>query len=137
MTGIHPITIGANTVIHLRSKLNSAYGTIAIGEGCIIGERAVVGLLGEGGKGVVIGKGVVLEAGARVEGNLGDGSVVEAGGIVGRGAVVGKVGRSLILLFLESITYISLTCSWNLCRWEAVPFRSFPYTYHMTPLLYY
>lgn len=108
ITGIHPVTIGANTVIHLRSKLTSAHGTITIGDGCIIGERAVVGLQGVGETGVVIGNGVVVEAGARVEGSVGEGTVIEAGGVVGRGAVVGKVGRLLILLFLESTACITL-----------------------------
>ncbi len=108
VTGIHPITIGANTVIHLRSKLTSAHGTITIGDGCIIGERAVVGLQGVGETGVVIGNGVVVEAGARVEGSLGEGTVIEAGGVVGRGAVVGKVGRLLILLLLELTACIAL-----------------------------
>lgn len=123
-------------MIHLRSKLNSAHGTIAIGEGCIIGERAAVGLQGEGGQGVVIGKGVVVEAGARVEGSLGEGSVVEAGGIVGRGASVGKVGRFLILPFLKSSTYsfiLVLDRRWTYTDGEQRRSLLSPYPSHHDP----
>lgn len=41
--GTHPITIGAGTVIHPRAKLLSFEGPINIGDGCIIGEKAVIG----------------------------------------------------------------------------------------------
>jgi len=109
ISGIHPITVGANTVIHLRSKLTSTHGTITIGEGCIIGERAVVGLQGVGEKGVVIGKGVVVEAGARVEGSLGEGTVVDTGGMVGRGAVVGKVGVADLTILPKTTTSLSFS----------------------------
>lgn len=44
LTGTHPITIGANTVLHARCKLISDHGAIEIGEGCIVNERAGVGL---------------------------------------------------------------------------------------------
>lgn len=99
LTGIYPITVGANTIIHLRAKLSSSHGPITIGEGCIIGERANLGLQDkepdDGGKGVVVGSGVVIESGARVLGSIGDGSVVEVGAEVKMGSVVGKVGRKI------------------------------------------
>ena len=41
--GTHPVSIGAGTVIHPRAKLLSFEGPISIGEGCIIGEKAVIG----------------------------------------------------------------------------------------------
>ncbi|ODH47970.1 hypothetical protein GX48_05902 [Paracoccidioides brasiliensis] len=41
--GIHPISIGAGTVIHPRSKFLSFEGPIHIGDGCIIGEKSVIG----------------------------------------------------------------------------------------------
>lgn len=41
--GKHPITIGANTVIHPRARFYSYEGPIIIGDGCIISEKAVVG----------------------------------------------------------------------------------------------
>ncbi|EEP80553.1 predicted protein [Uncinocarpus reesii 1704] len=41
--GKHPISIGAGTVIHPRAKLLSYEGPISVGEGCIIGEKSVIG----------------------------------------------------------------------------------------------
>ncbi|OAX77262.1 hypothetical protein ACJ72_08442 [Emergomyces africanus] len=41
--GIHPISIGAGTVIHPRTKFLSFEGPIKIGDGCIIGEKSVIG----------------------------------------------------------------------------------------------
>ncbi|KAK2801926.1 hypothetical protein FQN51_005075 [Onygenales sp. PD_10] len=41
--GTHPITIGAGTVIHPRTKFLSFEGPIRIGEACIIGEKSVIG----------------------------------------------------------------------------------------------
>ncbi|EEQ85027.1 hypothetical protein RJZ56_005314 [Blastomyces dermatitidis] len=41
--GIHPISIGAGTVIHPRTKFLSFEGPIKIGSGCIIGEKSVIG----------------------------------------------------------------------------------------------
>ncbi|KJF60128.1 transferase hexapeptide domain-containing protein [Coccidioides immitis RS] len=41
--GKHPISIGAGTVIHPRARLLSFEGPISVGEGCIIGEKSVVG----------------------------------------------------------------------------------------------
>ena len=80
-----------------------------LGEGCVVFERARVGIadidvkpelvrrssgVSQGGRsdGVVLGRNVVVETGAVVEGSeVGEGSVVEGGAVVGRGAVVGKV----------------------------------------------
>lgn len=80
-----------------------------VGEGCVVFERARVGVAEDGGRpevgrrvsglsmggrgeGVVLGRNVVVETGAVVEASeMGEGSVVEAGGVVGRGCVVGKV----------------------------------------------
>ncbi|KAF3490527.1 transferase hexapeptide domain-containing protein [Arthroderma uncinatum] len=41
--GTHPISVGAGTVIHPRAKLLSFKGPVSIGEGCIIGEKSVIG----------------------------------------------------------------------------------------------
>ncbi|KAL1956279.1 hypothetical protein VTO42DRAFT_7452 [Malbranchea cinnamomea] len=41
--GTHPISVGAGTIIHPRAKLLSFEGPINIGEGCIIGEKCVIG----------------------------------------------------------------------------------------------
>lgn len=100
VTGIYPITVGANSVVQLRAKLSSAHGPITIGEGCIVAERAVVGLqskAGVDGKGIVLGDGVVIQSAARVESNVGEGSLVEAGAVVENGSVVGKVCREFSL----------------------------------------
>jgi dynactin-6 len=98
LIGTNLITIGSNTIIHPRSKLNSTYGTINIGSLCIISERCQIGLRepgeeGEGKEGVVIENGVVVEVGAIVEAHrVGEGSVIEVNARIGRGAVLGKVG---------------------------------------------
>ncbi|PGG99071.1 hypothetical protein AJ79_08705 [Helicocarpus griseus UAMH5409] len=41
--GTYPITIGAGTVIHPRTKFLSFDGPIRVGDGCIIGEKSVIG----------------------------------------------------------------------------------------------
>ncbi|EEH09201.1 transferase hexapeptide domain-containing protein [Histoplasma capsulatum G186AR] len=41
--GTHPISIGAGTVIHPRTKFISFEGPIKIGSGCIIGEKSIIG----------------------------------------------------------------------------------------------
>lgn len=106
LTGIHPITVGADAIIQLRAKIISAHGPVTIGDGCVVAERAVIGLassLGaDGGKGwggeVILGNGVIIESGAVVEGKmLGEGTIVEVGAVVGRGSVVGKVGDWIVI----------------------------------------
>ncbi|MCJ1367074.1 hypothetical protein MMC16_006206 [Acarospora aff. strigata] len=120
LTGTYPITLGANTVIHPRARLQSTYGPITVGEGCVVWEKSCVGvqqqLAGSGGRegrgdgvegegrgsdareeegeekeGVVLGRGVIVEAGAIVEARgVGDGSLIECGARVGVGVVLGK-----------------------------------------------
>lgn len=102
LTGTHPITIGADAIIQLRAKIISAHGPVTIGDGCVVAERAVIGLVnslgaekdkGWGGE-VILGNGVIVESGAVVEGKmLGEGTIVEVGAVVGRGSVLGKVGN--------------------------------------------
>lgn len=41
--GTYPITIGSGTVIHPRARLYSFEGPIQIGDGCIIGEKTIIG----------------------------------------------------------------------------------------------
>ncbi|KAJ5082949.1 hypothetical protein N7532_011992 [Penicillium argentinense] len=41
--GTHPVTIGANTIIHPRARFYAYEGPITIGEGCIISEKTVIG----------------------------------------------------------------------------------------------
>lgn len=101
LTGTHPITVGADAIIQPRAKIISSHGPVTIGNGCVVAERAVVGLVsslgaekdkGWGGE-VILGNGVIVESGAVVEGKmLGEGTIVEVGAVVGRGSVIGKVG---------------------------------------------
>ncbi|KAE8451595.1 hypothetical protein EG329_003668 [Mollisiaceae sp. DMI_Dod_QoI] len=96
LTGTKLITLGSNTVIHPRSKLNSAYAPITIGNTCIISERSQIGVQNEPEEeeeadSVVIENGVVVEVGATVEAKrVGEGSVIEVNAKIGRGAVLGK-----------------------------------------------
>ena len=95
LTGYHRITLGANSVVHPRTKLNSTYGPITIGNNCIISERSLVGLQSSAdneGEGVILENGVLVEVGAVVEANsVGEGCVIEVNAKVGKGAVIGKV----------------------------------------------
>lgn len=96
LTGTKLITLGSNTVVHPRSKLNSAFAPITIGSTCIISERSQIGVQNEPEEGeadpVVIENGVVVEVGATVEAKrVGEGSVIEVNAKIGRGAVLGKV----------------------------------------------
>jgi len=94
LTGTQLITLGANTIIHPRSKLNSAYAPITIGNNCIISERSVIGLQSSPGHemdGVVIENGVVVEVGAVIEAKrVGEGCHIEVNAKIGKGVVLGK-----------------------------------------------
>ncbi|KAG9193920.1 hypothetical protein G6011_03955 [Alternaria panax] len=116
ITGTHPVTIGPNTVLHPHSKLSSAVAPVVLGEGCVVFERAKVGVgMGDdlegkrgGGmaasqgrahmrvesmrsEGTVLGRNVVVDSGAVVEAaEVGEGSVIEVGAVVGRGSMIGK-----------------------------------------------
>jgi carbonic anhydrase/acetyltransferase-like protein (isoleucine patch superfamily) len=105
--GTHPVTIGEGTIIHPRAKLLSFEGPIVIGDGCIIGEKAVVG----GGSpsrstssssskpaeqqhatptilenSVLIGPLATVSVGAHVR----SAATVDTSALVGRGARIGK-----------------------------------------------
>lgn len=117
LTGLHPITIGPNTVLHPHSKLSSALAPVVLDEGCVVFERAKVGV-GMGteldaesrrtvmssarsnthvresmrSEGTVLGRNVVVESNAVVEAaEVGEGTVIEVGAVVGRGSIIGKV----------------------------------------------
>ncbi|EOA91773.1 hypothetical protein ACJQWK_03970 [Exserohilum turcicum] len=116
ITGIHPITIGPNTVLHPHSKLSSALAPVVLDEGCVIFERAKIGvgtaaeLDAESrrtsiaparssahirnsmrSEGTVLGRNVVVESGAVVEAaEVGEGTVIEVGAVIGRGSIIGK-----------------------------------------------
>ena len=101
LTGHHPITLGSHAILQLRSHLLSAGGPIDIGEGCIISERASIGLSttslpdvkadNEASAGVRLAQGVLIDPGATVEAaSLGAFTIVEAGAKIGRGVVIGR-----------------------------------------------
>lgn len=95
LTGTHPITINAGTIIHPRTKLNSSYGAVTIGQHCILCERSVTGMQTpseSGQQSTEVFNNVVIEVGATVEAlRVGEGCIIEVGAVVGKGAVLGKV----------------------------------------------
>ncbi|RDL39654.1 uncharacterized protein BP5553_03994 [Venustampulla echinocandica] len=96
LTGTHLITLGSNTVVHPRTKLNSTYASITIGNNCILSERSMIGLQSEAtgneNEGVLIENGVVVEVGATVEAlSIGEGCLIEINARIGKGAVLGKL----------------------------------------------
>ena len=99
LVGTGLITISANAVLHPRAKIVSTYGPVTLSEGCIVCERACVGLLtaeddedAPGIAGVTLEKNVTVEAAATVEASfIGEGSIIECGAKIGRGALLGKV----------------------------------------------
>ena len=102
LTGTHLISIGANAIIHPRARIVSTHGPVIIGEGCIISEKAVVGLPTSAEdptpdtdpsiQSIELDRDVVVEPSATVQGGkVGEGSLLEAGSKVCAGAVLGKV----------------------------------------------
>ncbi|CAF9939902.1 MAG: hypothetical protein ALECFALPRED_008371 [Alectoria fallacina] len=94
--GTHLITLGSRSIVQLRARLTSTYGPVGVGEGCIISERASIGLLSpprneREAEGVTISRGVLIESCAVVEGaSIGAYTIIEAGAKIGKGAVVGS-----------------------------------------------
>lgn len=102
LTGIHPISVGAQTVVHPHARIISTYSAVDIGQGCVISEKAVVGLSDlsqdsdqEGLKlpeTIRIGNNVSIETGAVVEAaEVGENTLIDVDAKVGAGATVGKV----------------------------------------------
>jgi dynactin-6 len=113
LVGSYLISLGSNTVVLPRAKLNSTYGPITVGSNCIISERSMIGLQGRGadGEGVAIENGVVIEVGATVEAKVvGEGSIVEVNAKIGRGSVIGRVRWVLWLDFLNISTDLFQHC---------------------------
>ena len=107
LSGSHPITIAANTVIHPFARIVSNAGPVTIAENVIVNERAVVGISGDrdgaaenesGNREVHVGAGVTIESSAVVEAHVvEEGSVIDVQASVGLGARIGRV--STLLLF--------------------------------------
>lgn len=95
LTGHHAITIAAGAVIHPNARITSLHGPVVIGEGCIVYEKATVGipeLEGGQGRGVVLDRNVVVESSAIVQAALvGEGTTIGTDSRVGLGSAVGQV----------------------------------------------
>jgi dynactin-6 len=96
LTGTHLITLGSNTVVHPRTKINSTFAPVTVRNNCIISERSQIGLQSEPAEdqlhGVVIENGVIIEVGAVVEASMvGEGSIIEVNAKIGKRAILGKV----------------------------------------------
>ncbi|EMC97828.1 hypothetical protein BAUCODRAFT_405274 [Baudoinia panamericana UAMH 10762] len=92
ITGTHPVEIAEDVVVHPYAKIRAENGSVSIGKGSMIWERAVVGCAeGSYACSVEIGMDVSIETGAIIEGAaIGDGTIVDVNAVVERGAVVGK-----------------------------------------------
>ena len=99
LTGPGVIEIGENVIVHPHARIKAEGGNVVLGKGCIVSERAVVGLSeasdagkeDAGGTEVVLGEGVSIESGTVVEARkIGEWSTVEINAKIGRGAVVGR-----------------------------------------------
>lgn len=135
LTGTYAITISSNSILHPHCKVSSAMAPILIGEGCVIHEKAKIGLGMSaeldaeskrnsmasvrssttsirdsiGRDGVVLGRYVVVESNAVVEASeIGEGTVIEVGAVIGRGCIIGKVKDfSEIVGFVGELTECS------------------------------
>jgi dynactin-6 len=105
LIGLHTITVGARSVIHPHAKLMSVEAGVAIGHGCVVWEKSVVGAeprvqgsADEAGPGkdaygdTVLGNNVVVESCAVVEegARVGDNCVVESYARVCAGVTLGR-----------------------------------------------
>lgn len=100
MTGTHPISLGAKSIVQIRAHLSSTYGPLTIGEACIISERTSIGLLSRPTRdldgslvpftGTTLGPAVLIESGAVVEAtSIGAYTIIESGAKVGSQVRVG------------------------------------------------
>lgn len=89
ITGTHPISIGANCVIHPYATLDSSVTSLTIGAGCIVASRAYIGGRRDGliddeladmaphaGRATTIGENVVISDHARVDATASVGNCV-------------------------------------------------------------
>ena len=115
LTGPHPITIGANAVIHPFARIVSNAGPVTIGQNVIVNEKAVVGTAGSADevglvegmiKEAVLGDNVTIESSVVVEAStIGEGSTIEIGARVRSGARIGKVSHGLLYTFSNTLTH--------------------------------
>ncbi|TKA34119.1 hypothetical protein B0A50_00099 [Salinomyces thailandicus] len=106
LSGTNRVTIGENVVLHPYARVRAENGVVAIGDNCIIYERATVGCEttsatgAKGGSDVSIGAGCVIESNAVVEGQIGECSELGVAACVGKGA---KVGRYCKIAAMERV----------------------------------
>ncbi|KAI9780765.1 MAG: hypothetical protein M1839_006553 [Geoglossum umbratile] len=101
ISGVHNLTIGANTVINPRVTITTHTAPVHIGAYCLISELSSIGIStpthnpdnARHSQPVTIEDHVIIEPGCVIEGCIGEGAVLEAGARVKRGAVVGKYCR--------------------------------------------
>lgn len=95
LSGMYPITISSESVVHPRARLESEGGPVNIGRRCIVQERVLLGAGGNRAEGsVTLGDYVTVEAAANIECGgtmVGEGTVVGVGCKIGSGAFIGKV----------------------------------------------
>ncbi|EWC45290.1 hypothetical protein DRE_06017 [Drechslerella stenobrocha 248] len=88
-SGTYPITIGANTILHPRCKLNSADGPIIIGSNCIVSEKTQ--LVAPDVDGLVVGDYVLVEVNCTIHAaRIGEGTSIEVGAKLGKGCRIGN-----------------------------------------------
>ena len=95
ITGNEPISIGPNSIIHLRTSINSTYTPLTISEYTLISERVTLGYTSPPAPSAppttYIGSHTVIESGAIVEAaSIGSCCVVETGAKIGKGAILGN-----------------------------------------------
>lgn len=99
LVGIHPVTIGARSVVSPHARINSTYCAIEIGSGCILSEKCRIGLsdLSQDSENtplpeaITIGDNVRIETNAVVEAaSIGNFTIVDPGAQLGAGAVIGS-----------------------------------------------
>ncbi|KAF3164277.1 hypothetical protein TWF788_001225 [Orbilia oligospora] len=87
-SGTYPVTIGANSVLHPRCKLNSTEGPIVIGSNCIVSERTQ--LIAPDIDGLVLGNYVHVEVNCHIQAaRIGDATSIEVGTKLGKGSCIG------------------------------------------------
>lgn len=110
--GIHPIEIGASSIINPYAILDSSAGPLEIGEGCIIWESALIGGFNKTNENVA--GSVDQEAQGRTESTiLGENCIVEAKALVSAGAILKnachiEVGATVGLgAILEDVSFVA------------------------------
>ncbi|KAF1808724.1 trimeric LpxA-like protein [Eremomyces bilateralis CBS 781.70] len=116
LTGLHPITIGPDVVLHPYCKISSVEGPVTIGRGCIVAERAVVGFTTETAaqgdsalkeRDVTLNRNVVVGTSAVVEAKVVDeGCLVGAGCHLKGGSNVGKYCKIAPMVIVQPDEWI-------------------------------